>query len=212
MEENTNQTDPHKFELPREMVITNLEAVRALTDPLKMQILEAVGPEPKTVKQIATSLKVVPNNLYYHINQLEKLELIRVVSTRVISGIIEKQYAAAARSYTFSRSIISLHNPDQAAVSEAMNTRVLALLEMTQAELKDSIQAGLLEQPLKASLTSSRHKLTQAQVELMSGKLQELINSPEFEESEADNQKDVHEYRLFFNIFPLVDKGSDEQS
>src|SRR5690349_18190330 len=95
LEDNSNQAQ----ELPpiaKEMFVSDLDAVRALTDPVKMKILEAVGPEPRTVKQLAASLKMVPNNLYYHINQLENLKLIRVVNTRVVSGIIEKQYAAAA--------------------------------------------------------------------------------------------------------------------
>lgn len=210
MEENTNQANPNEYEMPRELVITELEAVRALTDSLKMQILESVGREPKTVKQIAAELKVVPNNLYYHINQLEKLELIRVVSTRVVSGIIEKQYSAAAVSYTFSRTIISQHNPDKVAVNEAMNTRLLSLLEMTQLELKESIQAGLLEGPLKANLISGRHKFTQAQVELMNKKLQNLINAPEFADAGGPDQEEVHEYRVFFNTFPLVNKGTEE--
>jgi hypothetical protein len=211
VEDNKNQSGPDdQYELPRELVVTDLEAVRALTDPLKMQILESVGRAPKTVKQIAASLKVVPNNLYYHINQLEKLNLIRVVNTRVVSGIIEKQYSAAAVSYTFSRTIISQHNPDKAAVNEAMNTRVLSVLEMTRLELKETVQAGLLEGPLNANLISGRHKFTPAQVDLMNKRLQELINSPEFEDTGEVNQEEVHEYRVFFNVFPLVDKGSEE--
>jgi predicted transcriptional regulator len=208
LEGTLNQPDDQGMQ--KEMVVTDLEAVRALTDPLKMQILEAVGPEPKTVKQIATSLKVVPNNLYYHINQLENLKLIRVVSTRVVSGIIEKQYSAAAMSYTFSRSLISLHNTDKEEVREVMHNRILSLMDMTLAEVKDSIQAGLLEPPLIASMMLHRHKFTQAQIELMAEKLQALINSPEFEEVK-DADKDLpHLYRMVVNMFPLVENSSDE--
>src|SRR5947208_1525091 len=108
-----------------EMNVTDLETVRALTIGINIKILEAVGSEPQTVKQIAAALKRTPNNLYYHINQLENLNLIKVVSTRVVSGIIEKQYIASAITYTFSRTLILQSNSNQDDVNEVMNSRIL---------------------------------------------------------------------------------------
>lgn len=195
-----------------EMNITDLDAVRALTDPIKMKILEAFGPEPQTVKQIAASLKMVPNNLYYHINQLENLSLIKVASTRVVSGIIEKQYIAAARTYTFSRTLISQSNSNQDDVNEVMNSRILALAEMTADEVKESLQAGLFGPELLASLTTSKHRLNQTQVKLFADKFQELINSPEFEDLKGSDGEPAHTYRIAFNLFPLVEAGTNEET
>ena len=206
-------TTDQKLDLTRldEMNITDLDAVRALTDPTKMKILEAVGPEPRTVKQIATSLKMVPNNLYYHINQLENLNLIKVVSTRVVSGIIEKQYISAARTYTFSRTLISQSNSNPDDVNEVMNKRILSLMDLTTSEVKESMQAGLFEPGLRASLTTSKLSLNQAQVNLFADKVQELINSPEFEDLKSSDDGPVHPYRVAFNLFPLVEAGTDEE-
>lgn len=206
-----NET-PNQEQTPilKEMFVTDLDAVRALTDPLKMKILEAIGPEPRTVKQLAASLKMVPNNLYYHINQLENLKLVRVVNTRVVSGIIEKQYAAAALSYTFSRSLMSQHNPDKEAINEAMNNRVMVLIESIKDEMEESVKAGLFEPPLHAMMILNRNNFTQAQVELMHSRLQEIINLPEFADCEDPNQPDAHAYRVMFNLFPLVEHGTEE--
>lgn len=193
-----------------EMNITDLEAVRALTDQTKMKILEAFGPEPRTVKQVAATLKMVPNNLYYHINQLENLNLIKVVSTRVVSGIIEKQYITTARTFTFSRTLIAQSNPDQ-DINEVMNDRMLSIMDATSAEVKESITAGLFSRGLKANITTIKHSFTQAQVDLLIDKFQELINSPEFHDPKSTGDEPAQMYRTAFSVFPLDEDETDQE-
>lgn len=193
-----------------EMNVTDLEAVRALTDQTKMKILEAFGPHPRTVKQVAATLKMVPNNLYYHINQLENLNLIKVVSTRVVSGIIEKQYISTARTFTFSRTLIAQSNPDQ-DIEELMNNRFLSVMEATSDEVKESLKAGLFGPDLKANFTTLRHPFTQAQVSLIADRFQELINSPEFAKCKPGADETNHLYRVAFSVFPLAEDETDQE-
>ena len=211
MVENTNDAQSLDLSQLNEMFVTDLEVVRALTDPTKMKIMEAVGPKPQTVKQIAAALKMVPNNLYYHINQLENFNLIKVVSTRVVSGIIEKQYISAARTYTFSRTLISEANPNQDEVNEVMYNRILSLVELTSSEAKESLRAGLFGPGIISSMTNVKHRLTQAQVSLIADKFQELINSPEFEELKSGGDDTARDYRVTFSIFPLVENGTNQE-
>lgn len=60
-----------------------------------------------TVKQIAAKLNIPPTKLYYHFKQLEEHGLIRVVDTRLVSGIVEKLYQARAYSYRVDKGLLS---------------------------------------------------------------------------------------------------------
>src|SRR6476620_7963823 len=96
-----------QFEPADHMVIKDLESLKAMSDPLRLQIIEIMLQGARTVKQIAGELKTTPTKLYYHINLLEQHGLIKVSGTRVVSGIIEKQYRLAAYSFDIDRSLLS---------------------------------------------------------------------------------------------------------
>lgn len=212
LEDNKPDEQPADLSQLDEMIVTDLEAVRALTDQTKMKIIETIGPEPQTVKQIAATLKMVPNNLYYHINQLENFKFIKVASTRVVSGIIEKQYITTARTYTFSRTLMSQTNSNLDAVNEVMNNRILAVVELTGNEVKESLKAGLIGSELKSSMTSLKYDLTQAQVNLIADKFLEFIDSPEFIDKVDHADNTARAYRINFSIFPLAEGEPNPES
>src|SRR5919199_1430804 len=87
--------------------ITDVETLKVVADPLRLRILDVLRRGPSTVKHLATELDVPLKKLYYHVNLLETHSLIRVVGTRVISGIIEKQYQVAAHRLSVARSLLS---------------------------------------------------------------------------------------------------------
>ncbi|MBX6342634.1 MAG: helix-turn-helix transcriptional regulator [Thermomicrobiaceae bacterium] len=82
---------------PDVFVIRDLETLRAVSDPLRLRLFELLRGGPRTVKQLAAALDLPPTRLYYHVGQLEAHGLVRVVDTRVVSGIIEKRYQATAQ-------------------------------------------------------------------------------------------------------------------
>ena len=99
--DNQNQLDTIEEPLPvpeDEMIINDLETLKAVSDPFRLSILELLS-EPRTVKEIAPKLKVGKTKLYYHINVLEKHGVIRVVRKRFVSGILEKSYQIAAMRF-----------------------------------------------------------------------------------------------------------------
>ncbi|HBX70399.1 MAG TPA: hypothetical protein DEH25_13735 [Chloroflexi bacterium] len=90
------------MQIEEEFLVTDLETIKIISDPLRVQILEHIGLTSDqgnliTVKELADTLDISPTKLYYHINLLEKHDLIRVAETRVVSGIIEKRYQIRAR-------------------------------------------------------------------------------------------------------------------
>src|SRR5262245_5857560 len=72
--------------------IGDVETIKALSDPLRLRILEVMTAAPAetfTVKRLAGILGVSQTKLYHHVNQLVERELIRPAGQRVVSGIIE---------------------------------------------------------------------------------------------------------------------------
>ena len=126
-------------------VIRDLETLRVLTDPLRMRILAALEKEPRTVKEVARLLDIPPTRLYYHMNLLEKHGIIRVVETRVVSGIIEKKYWLTAHNFNVAQDLFSPHSPDAASKGAEFIT---ALLETLRQDLTALIEQGVVYQVL----------------------------------------------------------------
>jgi DNA-binding transcriptional ArsR family regulator len=81
-------------------VLSDVVTLKAVADPLRIQILMELSPGPKTVKEIAADMDVPPTRLYYHFKILERAGLIRVAGRRMVSGIEERSYEATASSWT----------------------------------------------------------------------------------------------------------------
>lgn len=76
--------------------ITDLGTLKVVADARRMKIVECIVHEACSVKEIAERLNQPASQLYYHTNMLEKHGLIRMVDTRIVSGIIERWYGATA--------------------------------------------------------------------------------------------------------------------
>ncbi len=121
--------------------ITNLEALRVISDPLRQRIIESLTNEPRTVKQVAASLGLSLTKIYYHINLLEEHGLIRVVATRQVSNIVEKQYQATAHKFTLDRSLLTFSE----GADDAIGSFVSEAVDNMRAQIRASRQTGLID-------------------------------------------------------------------
>src|SRR5689334_7647443 len=131
-----------KYEPADQMVITDLEALKAVSDPLRLQIMETMLQGARTVKQLAKELKTTPTKLYYHMNMLEQHGLVKVTGTRIVSGIIEKQYQLAAYSIDIDRSLLSSSGPKMGEAAEQLFGTVL---DSVRRDIANSVEAGLID-------------------------------------------------------------------
>jgi DNA-binding transcriptional ArsR family regulator len=93
----TNQAGPR--DRSEQLVIRDVATLKALADPLRLEILFELLQGPSTVKSVASALGVGATRLYYHFKILERAGLIRVAGTRMVSGIEERRYEAVATGY-----------------------------------------------------------------------------------------------------------------
>ncbi len=124
-------------------IIGDLETLRVVADPLRLRILEELRGAPRTVKQVAERVGQVPTKLYYHFRTLEEHDLIRVVDTRVVSGIIEKWYQTSAARLTVDRSLLA---PGAAPeeIDEGLEVLLSVILDEAKSEIRRAVRAGLI--------------------------------------------------------------------
>jgi DNA-binding transcriptional ArsR family regulator len=94
--------------------VDDLDVLKAMADPTRMAILAALmrtrrDLPVRSVKELAAELGEPQTKLYRHVRQLEAAGLIRVASTRMVSGILEQRYQASQRDLVLGRGILREH-------------------------------------------------------------------------------------------------------
>lgn len=120
------------------MIIENLDTLKVLADPFRNQILEILSQGTLTINQIAEKLGLATSKLYYHVNLLEKHELIKVVDTTVKANIIEKHYWITAYEYKLSEALCNFSTPEG---QNSVTTSMVAPIETTRQDIIRSMQA-----------------------------------------------------------------------
>jgi DNA-binding transcriptional ArsR family regulator len=94
--------------------VDDVVVLKAMADPTRMAILAALMRTRRdlpvmSVKELAAELGEPQTKLYRHVRQLEAAGLIRVASTRLVSGILEQRYQASQRDLVLGRGILREH-------------------------------------------------------------------------------------------------------
>ena len=188
--------------------IDDLETIRMVSDPTRMAILQAFSAEPDealTVKRLGQVLGMPAVKLYYHVGLLEEHGLIRVVGTRMVSGIVEKRYGPTARRLEIDRSVFGAVSP---AADEAFEQVVGNLFDALRREVADGVRSGSIvlgesgDRNRRLSLTKSIARLSPARAEELRERLTDLI--AEFEGDRPG--PDAIEMAWFAAAYPLPER------
>lgn len=196
-----------------EIVIDDLETLKVLADPLRLRIRELMT-EPTTVKQVAEALGIPPTKLYYHINLLEKHNLIVVVDTRIVSGIIEKHYQIAARSVRVARHLLS---PGSKEGDASLLLTIGSIFEDTKNDLLQSVNDGtahLDAERNSAQVHTSRLLLTEGEAQDLTRRFNELIEEFKQKSRTHQQQKDADTaryYKMLLALFPTSRQQSSKK-
>lgn len=196
--------EPGRFEPEDNLTITSLETLKALSDALRARIVDLLRADVHTVKQLAAALKIPPKKLYYHVNLMEQHGLIRVVGTRLVSGIVEKQYRATAYIFLIEPSLFAAHTPNDGG----LNPAVAMMFDATRNQLEQNIQNGMVDlaadAPLVRSLllSWSMNQMQPEQAEMFYTRLQALVE--EFDVlKDAPADAGAQAYRLLVSLYPI---------
>lgn len=128
-------------------VITDLQQIKALADPLRQRILGAFVAEPRTTKQVATALGQPPTKLYHHVDLLERVGLLRLVETKPKRGTTERYLQAIANRFTVAGS--SLGGEAATVIEETLAEAFAA----AQSEIRRAVATGAVGDSSSAAET-----------------------------------------------------------
>lgn len=197
-----------------ELVIHDLEAIKIVYHPLRIRIMRALTNKARSVNQLAEELNVPFTRLYYHIQLMEKHEIIKLVNKRLFSGAVEEKYYRIS-AYDI-RTSLSLRKVDGKINEEWLNRSVLALLDDTRKDLHHSVQAGLINNehrpphPHALNMTRSFLQLAPQDVSELHNRLQVLMR--EFQERQNETSDPWYAFLnvLYPTNFPMQDDNSVE--
>src|SRR6476469_7642898 len=177
------------FEPLPERVISDVETLKAISDPVRLRILETMvtaADEAWTVKRLAKALGTNTTKLYHHINILEERDLIRVAGTRVVSGIIETSYRISAMSIRLDRSLLSGSGAD---VRSSVHDVLAVVFDSVRDEIERGLASGMVkgeDDPLRELLVRGLTMLHPDRAAELRRRLRELL-----EEFDTDDPSKV---------------------
>jgi DNA-binding transcriptional ArsR family regulator len=210
---NDDKTAPGAGPAPREpeaasqpspvRVITQAEELKAMSDPTRLAILVTLtrsrsGDLPvMSVKELAQALGEPQTKLYRHVRQLESVGLIRVASSRMVSGILEQRYQAAQRDVLLAPLSLRENTDEALAVAQAVLDR------FTDGFFASYMAAGpgspgWQEGDWKASMMAGAAKLSPARAAEVRTKLAEVLAW--FDEPDSDDP-DAEEMNLLIGYY-----------
>jgi DNA-binding transcriptional ArsR family regulator len=185
--------------------LDDLKQVRAIADPLRMRILDALC-EERTTKQVAELLHEKPTRLYHHVDALERAGLVQLTRTRPKRGTIEKYYRSVARVI---QARVSTGRGSEAS-REAIDGLMAAAFETTSAEVSRLLERGagstLSEEGI---LTFLEVRATRAEIQKLRRRLHAAIGVAQ-EEGKAEGKAAPRDqrYRLTIAFYPLETGGA----
>jgi hypothetical protein len=178
------------------LLITDLQQVKALADPLRQRIIGAMSAEPRTTKQVAAILDQPATKLYHHVEMLHRVGLLWLVESRPKRGTTEKYFQAVARQFAVGRASLT---SESVSVIEDMFS---AVFTEAISQVRHSVEAGFMEgegKTGKTMLASAQIDLTSEQYEELRARLAQVLN--EFRIKKGDGRRP---FRILVATYPLV--------
>lgn len=194
--------------VPEEVHLANLAQMKVLVDPRRIRILELLGDEGRTTKQVAEILGEPPTRLYHHMAALERVGLIRLARTRQNRGAVEKYYVPVAKAFSADPKLFSSRRGAQAA--KATGTVATQVLDLTAEDLRAVLaqeeQQGALQEPgvvkEQGILSYLEVRGTPKEIGAIRAKLNQLIEK--CGTGGGERQRGRKAYRLTIAFFPLA--------
>jgi DNA-binding transcriptional ArsR family regulator len=192
--------------------IGDVETLRAISDATRMRILETMVQRRSpawSVKELAAALGMPQTRLYHHVELLLERDLIRATERRVVSGIIETRYSAAALNFQLDRSMFA---GDTAVGIEMLHQTLAAVFDTARAEVELSLRLGAIKTDPGAVdersllLTKGLARLTPSRAAELRKRLQALLE--EFGD-DPPTEPDGRAFGMVVALYPMPPTGGD---
>ena len=190
-----------------EFIIKDIETLKVLSHPQRLEILRNFD-VPRTVKEVAERIEADPTKLYYHVRLLEKANIIIVVETNVVAGIIEKTYQASAKGFRVDEELIMGSELEDDDYTNLVN----AVYDSSRRALLRSLRAKIVafdqQTPVHDFALFNHHlRLTDKQLRAFGEQMEALTNQlTQWNEENTDSAE--KEYLFTIAFFPTIPNKS----
>ncbi len=194
-----------QLEPEAQMTIAELSQLRAISEPLRLRMIEVMTDDPRgwTARELAERLDTKQTKLYHHLGLLEDQGIIRIAETRMVSGILEKRYQVAARSFRIDRSLLS--GDGNSGIDEVLDV----VFDRARDEIVEAIRAGLIDldasdpKRRRMALSVTHARLSPKRVRRVMRFIEQLnaIDDPPDDDGE--------EYGLVIGFYPRATRNAD---
>jgi predicted transcriptional regulator len=174
------------------MTLTTYEQLRAISDPLRSELLMMLLQKPYTGQQLSEQLNISRAKIHYHLKELEKNGLIEIIKKEEKNGIVQKFYQSVARGFTASPDLL----PHSEEIDEAARQIFFRMLEKTKSRVlsapSEAFLKGGSERPSDWNHLGSIFEIraTEEQFQEFIKKFFTLVN--DFDKQVEQNNKDAN--------------------
>ena len=118
------------------MILRELDQIKAISQEYRISILETFNYEPATAKMISDRLGEPHAKINYHIKELVKVGILKLVDERIKLGIVEKYYCPVAYDFVIESSLLTGSENSLMTVEKASIAFLSILLKIYIAMLK----------------------------------------------------------------------------
>lgn len=175
--------------------IKDLEQVRLLSDPLKLQLLQAFAESAKTTKQVAAELGESVTKLYRHVDALHDSGLLEVVEEKQKRGTIERTFRAVAQRFEADHSLFS-DAPGDEGTDAARE-----MLRISETEILNVLANAHDEDEEQAIVMRIRGRATPEKIAELRATLQDWLESvPNCDQSPGEDAREIGGLIAFYQI------------
>jgi DNA-binding transcriptional ArsR family regulator len=208
---------------PEIRIINDPDTLRLIADPLRLRLLELLRRQPRTVTELAALLELPRTNLYYHVRLLEQHGLVEVTETRLVSGIAEKHYRAAAFRLSVDKTLFGT----TAGSGSPLEVYLAFIFDEVATEIGRAVEAGLIEldqthedviMPHRLVIGRKWYRLTDDDVAEFDRRLDAVgdafAGKVAFEDGKAAGQDEpgTRLYEFLTGFYPIVPPGEESNA
>lgn len=175
--------------------IRDLAQVRLLSDPLKLQLLQAFSERPKTTKQVAAELNESVTKLYRHVDALHDAGLLEIAEEKRKRGTVERTFQAVAQRFEADPSLFAGDAGDD------MVDAIRDLLREGEDEILRSIASPENKRGQMPTVVRLRCKASPARIAALRRSLNDWIDSAQ--EDEASESEVAEEVGALIAFYPV---------
>lgn len=175
--------------------IKDLEQVRLLSDPLKLELLQAFAEGDKTTKDAARALGESVTKLYRHVDALLEAGLLEIVQETRKRGTVERTFRAVAKRFEADHALF------QGEQGEDGRSAVQDLLRSGEAEILQALAATDPDGEAEMILTRFHVKGSPERIAELRRTLQEWLESVQADDgADTDETEEAGAVVAFYPI------------